>query len=275
MVLMSTRFTKEWDLEYARETVANDRAFFFFGYNPVVAQDTWEDIHPTGGDINWQTSAVTVSVSSTDANDTVAGSGCQKVEIHGLSDTGADQSEVISMNGTTEADSSLTYRRVNKLHAEQVGTYGGSHEGNITARVDSSGAKTGEILSRMFGFEGTVDASVQYGSGEAGNGFWTVPLGKTMYLTELTVDVDVGGNNKEATVILYEREGILTTAGAMLPRRILWDVQSARGEVSKTFKSHIKIKPLTDVFFRAKPTAAAAISVSLDFYLVDTNAQGT
>ena len=273
---LQTLGPKSFDVEYAREHIPGHRAFFFFGYSPAIAQDTWEDIHPTGGDIQWQTSAVTVSVSSTDVNDTIAGSGCQKVEMHGLSDSGADQSEVINLNGTTEVDSNLTYRRVNKLHAEQVGTYGGSHEGNITARVDSSGAKTGEILSRMFGFEGTVDINgAAYGTGEAGNGYWTVPLGKTLYITEVTVDIDTAGNNKEADVILYEREGILTTSGAMLPRRIIWDVQAGRGEVIKTFKSHIKIKPLTDLWFRAKPTAAAAISVSLDFYLVDTNAAGT
>lgn len=268
------RPTAPIDLDLARSVITGQRAFFFFGYSPVVALGVWEDIHPTGGDIQWQTSAVTVSVSSTDVNDTIAGSGCQKVEMHGLSDTGADQSEVIDLNGQTEVDSNLTYRRVNKLHAEQVGTYGASHEGNITARVDSSGAKSGAVLSRMFGFEGTVDASAQYGTGEAGNGYWTVPLGKVMYITDLTVDVDIGGNNKEADVILYEREGILTTSGAMMPRRILWDVQSVRGEVHKAFKSHIKIKELTDVWFRAKPTAIAAISVSLDFYLLDQNAAG-
>jgi hypothetical protein len=263
------------DLEYAREHMGNSTSSFFFGYSPAVATDTWEDIHPAGGDINWQTAAVTVSVSSTDANDTIAGSGCRQVEIHGLSNTGEDQSEVIDLSGTTEVDSVLTYRRVNKLHAEQVGTYGGSHEGNITARVDSAGAKTGAILSRMYGFEGTVDVNgAAYGSGEAGNGYWSVPLGKTMYVTDLTVDIDVTGNNKEATVILYEREGLLTTSGVMLPRRIIWDAQNSRGELRKTFHSYIKIKPLTDLWFRAVPSATAAISVSLDFLLVDTDLNG-
>ena len=99
-------------------------------------------------------------------------------------------------------------------------------------------------------------------------------MGKILYITELTVDIDAGAN-KTADVILYEREDILdSTSAPFAPRRILWDVQAGAGEVKKTFKSHIKIKPLADIWFRAKGSAAAAISVSLDFYLLDQNSAG-
>lgn len=266
------RDVSSYDLDQARNLITGQKSSFFFGFNPDVGT-AWEDIHPAGGDIQWQTSAVTVSISSTDAADTAAGLGAQSVELHGLSATGADQDEVIALNGTTEVDSTLTYSRVNKLHLETVGTYGGSHQGDITARVDSAGAKTGAILSRLYGFEGAVDSGVQYGSGEAGNGYWSVPLGKVMYITELVVDIDTGAN-KTADVILYEREGILNTTTPFDPRRILWDVQAGQGEVKHTFKSHIKVKGLTDLFFRAKGSASAGISVALDFYLLDANSDG-
>ncbi len=260
------------DLDLARRIIQGQRSFFFFGHNSAVGT-SYEDIWPVGGNIPWQTSDSIVSVSSTHASDTIAGLGCRSIEIHGLSATGVDQTEIIELNGTTEVDSVLTYVRINKMHCETVGTYGGAHRGDLTLRVDSSGAKTGNIFARMSGFEGAVDSSVQYGSGEAGNGFWTVPLGKVMYITNLVVDVSTTGN-KTGDVILYEREGILNTSGNMDPRRVIWESEGISGEVKKEFKSHVKIKGLTDLFFRAKGSADVEVDVHLDFYLLDANSDG-
>lgn len=259
-----------FDLDAARVHIMGQRSFFFFGYNPTVTS-TWVDIHPTGGDINWQTSAQSIEVVSTNAadNGTTPGLGCLSVEVHGLSATGEDQSEVILTNGTTAVTGSLTYIRVNKMHNETVGTYGGSHQGDITCQVAGGGA----VLSKMTGVEGAVDSTVQYGTGEAGNGYWTVPLGKVMYITKLEVIPDVSAN-KTVDVVLYEREGILNTTTPFDPRRILWEEQAATESVEKEFKSHLKIKALTDVFFRAKSSGTSSIAVALDFYLVDADSLG-
>ena len=259
-------------LDAARQHITGHRSFFFFGFNDIV-NTTWVDIHPTSGDINWQQSADIVSISSSDAADTSAGLGVRSVEIHGLSATGEDQDEVVVLNGTTEVDTTLSYIRVNKMHSETCGTYGGSHQGDVTARVDSSGAKTGDILARMTGEEGAVDTAVVYGSGEAGNGYWSVPLGKVMYITRLEVIPDVSGN-KTVDIALYERENILDVSAPFAPRRVLWQELNSTSTIEKEFKSHVKIKSLTDVWFRAKASGAAAVEVSLDFYLVDANALG-
>lgn len=265
-----TREINPADLGLARKLITGQRAFFFFGHNDDV-DTAWEDIHPNGGDINWLTSAGKVEVLSSDAADTSAGLGCRSVEVHGLSATGADQDEVITMNGTSAVESSLTYIRVNKMHLETVGTYGGAHQGDITCRVTGGGA----TLSVMTGDEGSVDTSVQYGSGESGNGYWTVPLSKVMYITDLTVTINTKAN-QTVNVKLFEREGILDTSAPMDPRRVLWHIDEVSGgQFVKRFKSHIKIKQLTDVWFRAQGSGTNnKISVSLDFYLLDGNASG-
>ena len=215
-----------------------------------------------------------MAVSSSDINDKSDGAGVRSVEIHGLSATGEDQDEVILMNASTEVSSSLSYCRINKMHNETVGTYGGSHQGDITLRVSSGGAKSGEILSVMTGTEGNINSGVQYGLGEAGNGYWSVPLGKVAYLTNLTVDIDAGAN-KTADVVLYEREGILDITAPMDPRKVLWSTRAGAGEIRKNFESHLKIKGLTDIFFRAKGSASSTkIAVDLDFILLDANASG-
>ena len=262
------------DLDLARKLVTGQRAFFFFGRNDVVGS-TWVDIHPTSGDINWLSAATFLGIASSNTNDTSDGLGVRQIEIHGLSTTGVDQKETVTMNGTSEVTSALSYTRVNKFHNENVGTYGGSHRGDVTIRASSGGAGNGIVLGAMKGEEGTVDASVQYGSGEAYNGFWSVPLNKVAYITAIVVDVDTTSGNKTADVILYEREGLLNTTAPYDPRRVIWNTAEATGEVRKTFKSHIKIKQLTDMFFRAQASGAATkIAVSLDFYLLDRNSEG-
>jgi hypothetical protein len=257
-------------LNAARETLADGTtAGFFFGYNDTVGT-SWEDIHPMGGDMPWETTATTIEVLSSDAADTSAGLGLRSVEVHGLSATGADQEEIIVMNGTTAVVSSLTYIRVNQVHAETAGTYGGSHQGDITIRVSGGGT----MLAQMTGHEGSVDTSVQYGTGETSNGHWSVPLGKVMYITALEVITDISGT-KTIDVALYEREDILDTTVPVSPRRILWQETGVNSNIEKSFSSYIKIKPLADIWFRAKGTSTSKIEVAVDYFMVNENASGT
>lgn len=268
------RPTNSFDLDTAREHILGQRAFFFFGFNDDI-DTAWEDVHASGGDIQWQTTAAKVKVASSDAIDNSSGNGLRSVEIHGLSATGVDQDEVIVLNGTTAVESSLTYIRINKMHSEAVGTYGGSHQGNIECRVTNATFANGAILATMKGVEGNVDTSVQYGRGEAGNGFWSVPLGKVMYITRLGVAMSLAGNNNTLDIALFERDGLLTVAAPFEPRRVLWEVAEIEQPHTKTFKSHIKIKALTDVWFRARgSTTGNKVETSLDFYLLDEDASG-
>lgn len=258
------------ELDLARRQITGQRAFFFFGFNNVFPANTWENVHPSGGNITWLTTPTKVEVLSSHADDNSSGIGTRSVEVHGLAADGTDQDEVILLNGTTPVESQLTYTRVNKMHNEVVGTYGGSHKGDITCRPSGGGAN----LSLMTGVEGAVDVSAQYGSGEAGNGYYSVPLGKVLYITSLDVFINSKAN-QTADIVLYEREGILNTSGDMDPRRVIWSTTEVTGEISENFKSHIKIKNLTDLFFRAQGSGTGTkISVHLEFYLVDKNAAG-
>lgn len=262
------------DLDLARKQISGQRAFFFFGFNNLVGtggSSVWSDIHPANGDINWQTAAQSIEVVSTDAadNGTTPGLGVRSVEVHGLSATGVDQSEIILTNGTSAVAGTKTYIRINKMHSEICGTYGGSHQGDITCQV----AGGGDLLSKMTGEEGSVDTAVVYGSGEAGNGYWSVPLGKVMYITGLMILPDVA-TNKNVTVVLYEREDLLDASGDVAPRRAIWQAAKVERTHHHRFNSYIKIKGLTDVWFRAKASAVSKIQVLLDFYLVDANSDG-
>ena len=267
-----TRQTAEIDLDFARKHIPGGRAFFFFGKNDALQNGVFEDVWNGGGDIQWQTVAAKVKVQSTNAADTSDGSGLRSVEIHGLSDTGVDQSEVLALNGVTAVESALTYIRVNLVHNEEVGTYGGSHEGDIEVRVTNATFGNGELLASMSGQEGLVNVSSQYGIGEAQNGFTSIPLGKVAYITRIQV---IPNASKPITIILYERDGLLTVSAPFQQRRILWQEEEVEIPIDKEFKSHIKIKALTDLFFRAEGNGqASGVAVWLDYYLVDADADG-
>jgi hypothetical protein len=260
------------DLDLARQHISGQSAGFFFGHNTALQNGTFEDVWEGSNGINWQTVAAKVKVASSDAADTAAGLGCQSVEIHGLSATGVDQDEVIVLNGTTAVESALTYSRINLMHNEAVGTYGGSHQGDVECRVTNATFANGALLSVMKGLEGAAGSSVQYGYGEAQNGFFSVPLGKVLYITRIEV---IPNASKPIDIILYEREGILTVADSFLPRRVIWSAVEVETPVEKEFKSHIKIKALTDLWFRAEGNGATSgVAVWLDYYLVDANSSG-
>ena len=269
------RPTNSYDVDTARKHIKGQEAEFFFGTNAAVGNTAWEDVWPTGGDITWLTVATKVEVISShvDDNGTTPGPGLRSVEIDGLDANGAFQDEVLLTNGTDAVISSNTYLRVNIVHSEKCGTYGGSHRGDITVRPSGGG----NTIALMDGIEEAVDNSVQYGGGESNNGFYTVPLGKVAYLTKLEVILDAK-NNVDVSVALYEREDILdigTSSADTSPLRILWSEQLIKANLIHEFKSHQKIKSLADIWFRAKAdTGTALVAVTLDYYLLDADSAG-
>lgn len=268
-VLTATRLINDFSLDLARKHVDGKRAFFFFGRNPTVGT-TYEDIVPFGGDITWLTAGTIIEVLSSNAADTSAGTGARSVEIHGLGIGGEDQEEIIDMNGTDAVQSVLKYTRVNRIHLQEVGTYGGAHEGDITLRVTGAGA----TLALMTGDEGAVNVSAQYGAGEGFGGHYSVPLGKVLYVSGITISVTAGAN-KTVDIHLYEREGIHIASAPFEPRRSLRFVTDVEGKLEIRYKSYIKIKQLTDIWFRAKVNSGtAAVDVTLEHYLVDRNEDG-
>lgn len=266
-----TRQVNDPYLDKSRNHVLGMAAEAFFGFNDSVGT-AWEDVHPAGGDINWQTAAQSIEVVSTSAadNGTTPGLGLHSVEIHSLDATGADQVEIVLLNGTTPVAGTLTGCRWNIMHSEQCGTYGGSHQGTIILRIAGGGAE----LARMTGEEGAVDTAVFYGSGETGNGYTTIPLGKVAYLKSILVIPDVSAS-KTVDVIFYEREDILDTTTPFSPKRVLWQARTMTEEILYTFSSYRKIKPLTDIWFRAKSSGGSqAVEVSCEYDLVDEDANG-
>ena len=102
----------------------------------------------------FMTAANTIVISSTSINDTLAGTGIQKINVQGL-DINFDMiSEDIDMAGQSAATGLLQFFRVNKIQSIQVGSLG-HNEGDIYVSETGSTLTLGipadtEILRAMF-----------------------------------------------------------------------------------------------------------------------------
>ncbi len=148
-------------LEMAKGNVPGHSIDFMFGRNPAVGT-TKEDVWGIGGLLVYPTAGEQWEVVSSDANDTLGGTGANLVVLTHLDTDFVIQNELVAMNGTTPVTTAATNMFRPKLFV--VVNWGSALEnvGNITIRVAGGGDDRGFIEA---GFNNSLD------------GFYTVPAG--------------------------------------------------------------------------------------------------
>lgn len=159
--------------DIAEGNVTGHTPFAKLGYNADVG-NTEEDIWTQGGTYPWiAAGGIALEVVSDSADDTLAGTGVQKVRVNYLDTDYSAQSQILNMAGATPVPlTDTTVLRVNAIRATQVGT-GGVAAGNITCRLVGGAA--------------TVYRSIVAGFTRGRGAVYTVPLGKTLYITSIAV----------------------------------------------------------------------------------------
>ncbi len=138
------------------------------GYNPSIGA-AFTDLSELGvAVIPLPSSAIAMEVVSTSVADASAGTGAQTVEVHGLESNWDEANEIVTLNGTTPVDLTGTYIRINNIHVQTVGS-GGVAAGDITLQADGAG---------------TAYARVAAGGNMMFQCHFTVPAGKTAYISE-------------------------------------------------------------------------------------------
>jgi len=159
-------------LQVSRGQIQGHSSVIVFGYNSDV--DTSEEsVWPAGGTIPHPTSASVLKISSSDANDTSAGTGAQTVFIEGLNGNFAVVSETVILNGQTAVNTTNSYLYVNRFYVVTVGS-GGVNAGNINAG-------TGTVTS---GVPAVLYDIIATGYNNRTTGHYCVPAGYTAYMTE-------------------------------------------------------------------------------------------
>lgn len=101
----------------------------------VDSGSTPEDMWTPGGILTYPPTAATTTIVSSDANDTLAGTGMQKVWVRGVDNDYNDIEDVVDMNGTTPVALPRDYLFINKMIGIQVGTADGTNIGDIDAFI--------------------------------------------------------------------------------------------------------------------------------------------
>ena len=160
--------------DIAEGNVSGHTPYAKLGYNASVGS-TEEDIITQGGSYYWIPTATALEVLSTGAgaaNDTLDGTGVQKVKVTYLDADYSQQTQTLNMAaGTPVPLTDTTVLRVNSIRATQVGT-GGVAAGDIICRT-VVGTNTVRQISTGF----TRGRGLTY----------TVPLGKTLFITSIAV----------------------------------------------------------------------------------------
>lgn len=220
-----------------------------FGRNPNIKSSDYETIWDGSNLYPWPTAAETLNVTSSDANDTSAGTGARTIEIEGLDTNWAVQTETVTMNGTSNVTTSNAFLRVHRVRVVTAGSTG-VNEGTITCTNTTSSNVIGQISLGSSGF------------GQSLMALYTVPAGKTAYL--INFDFSSSKDN-EHTFRIMARDNAVTDAA--------WSTKefaSARGGFNDFRKLSIqKYTEKTDLDFQAIASAASAASGGFELILID------
>jgi hypothetical protein len=189
--------TGDFFSEVALGNIPNYEIATKFGRNSQVDTVTVpEDMWANGGTYTGfpvSFTPETVDVFSSSTNDTSAGTGARTIQIKGLktSTSSVEETENITLNGTTAVTSISTWWRINRVKVLTAGT-GDQNAGNVTVRSTTTTAN--------------VFAVMPLGFNQSTIGAYTVPFDKTMIIKRVRVTITrSNGSAGSATISLRIR----------------------------------------------------------------------
>lgn len=201
------------------------------------------------------TTAQTLFVQSTSANDDLLGTGARSIRLFGLDENFDPISEVCPMDGLTAVETVNTFIRLHFAFCTDVGTYGAGNEGEIYISDAPD-----------LGFATMLHLSAGHGQSESS--LYTVPRSKTAFLTNVSAYVD---SSKTGILKMHQRERADITSGDMACKRIIFEVTGISGRFEQEYQSLLSFGEFTDIWLtgQAENPISLPISVSYDISVYD------
>lgn len=212
----------DFGLAVAKGDLSNYEIRHIFGYNPDVDSGAEETIWTAGGLYVHLDTPTILTVSSTSADDTSAGTGARTVYILGINSTGGEVSETVTLNGQTAVNTTHTYTEIQTAQVLSVGS-GGKNAGSISL---GTGTVTAGVPANIYGH-------ILAGENQSLMGHYTVPAGYTGYLVSGNMSVGATTAGKNITGRLKVRQNGIIYTGAI--------VSFGSGIVPFDFKYPIKL----------------------------------
>jgi uncharacterized Zn-binding protein involved in type VI secretion len=174
-----------FELQVARGQIQGHRNVTVFGFNPDV--DTSQvSVWPLPSLITFPAAALQMTVSSTSANDTAAGTGARTVVVQGLDANYNEVTETVTLNGQTAVTMSASLLRVNYAYVATAGS-DNSAAGDIYIG-------TGTVTA---GVPATTYDIIKFDYNNTTTGSYTVPANYTAYVSQgLFSSGQTGGSNQ-------------------------------------------------------------------------------
>jgi len=174
-----------FELQVSRGQIQGHRNVTVFGFNPDV-DTTQVSIWPLPSLISFPAAALQMTVSSTSADDTSAGTGARTIVVQGLDANYNEVTETVTMNGQTAVTMTAALLRVNYAYVATAGS-GNSAAGDIYIG-------TGTVTA---GVPATTYDIIKFDYNNTTTGSYTVPAGYTAYVSQgLFSSGQAGGSNQ-------------------------------------------------------------------------------
>lgn len=225
-----------------------------FGRNDTLSANI-ETIWDGSNVYTYLTTASSVYITSSDGDDSTTGTGARTIEVQGLDENYVLVTEDITVN---DSASTTTFIRIFRAITKTVGS-DGQAQGIISIRSASGGG--GTLLAQIQKVGTGQGASL----GQTFMTTYTVPAGKTAYLTQWTVGA--GGQNADTTCFFMAR---LFSDGGFNAKDI---IISAGQQFQKDYKIPLKFVEKTDIEVRAFTSSAGNdCASSYNLILIDNPA---
>jgi hypothetical protein len=190
-------------------------------------------------------------VSTDNTNDIAGGTGALTVTLYYLTNTYAEATEVITLNGTTKRDTVATnILRVNNLRVTTTGT-NYAPAGNLSLQ--------GKVNNLVYGY-------IRAGFTRQRQFVYTVPLGKTLYMTDARLYGVHTSANKSAIVTLRanydDKAGTILTAGKFFMP--FFEAQLVDAPIVVHYGMPRKFPATVDFMIDATSTGTASISCGFE-----------
>jgi len=244
---------EDFYLQIARGQIPGHSVIHKFGRNPNVGgvpETIWEQ----GGVYTYLTVASTIYVYGADAQDGADGTGALTVTVQGLD---ADYNEIDETLTVDGAVSTKSFLRVYRAFVASAGSLQ-TNKGDIIISTGASG--TGTVLAKI----ATIGTGTVYGQGQTNLALYTIPAGKTGFLTNW--NVGVGAYNDSVTASLYTRE---VGNGLIFRTRDIMDVPG--GIHPRIYQVPFTLPEKTDIEVRAIASTGTTMSSTFDIILLQND----
>lgn len=175
-----------YGLQVAKGLVPGTSGLFKFGFNADI-DTTEETVWTAGGIYVYPASALAMTIVSSSANDTAAGTGARTVTVIGLDANYVETTQTLTLNGTTPVSIPTPLIRVYRAFV-------------VTAGSANTAAGVINIANG-----GTTYAQIALGDNQTLMAVYTVPAGYTLYMTESGITTGTAGGSQYMVSRLIQR----------------------------------------------------------------------